>query len=440
MISHRNALNGLQQNALADLNRYALNLQQKLLRYKDIPRLLASHSALLNGLLDYPRSDAAMRANLYLEKVNRVLGSTDVYLMNSQGLTVAASNWNKPATFIGRNFSFRPYFQVAMGGKAGHYFALGTTSKKRGYYFSYPVSQGGEIIGVVVLKIQLNEIEQDWSDASTELLVSDEDGVVVISTRENWKFRTLTSLKRQDIERIAASRRYGNYPLTPLDITERRWRGQHAQLISIINDDGNKLRTSEYLLQSRSVPDTGLTVSILANADATSKQVNSTMLLLGSLYLAAVMVLVLVLARRKIQRERLRFEQRELQALEKSESQVRSIIDNTKAGLITLDAIGRIESMNPTALALFDYSDGQLKGRYLEVLLAPVDHSVCRRHLSEEPAELAGELAIEASGTRRDGSLVPIELTIGRMPAGASGCFIVTIHDITQRGGIRAAG
>ncbi|WP_315981570.1 hypothetical protein [Aliamphritea spongicola] len=93
-ISRERALADLQHRTAADLGRYSLSLQQELDRYKDIPKLISTHSELLNPLL-HPGSDAEARASLYLEKVNETIGASDAYLMNTEGLTVAASNWDK---------------------------------------------------------------------------------------------------------------------------------------------------------------------------------------------------------------------------------------------------------------------------------------------------------------------------------------------------------
>ena len=155
-VTRSGATDDLQRSTSADLNRYILSLQQELDRYKDLPKLLSSHSELINVLL-LPGSEGIHGASLYLEKVNETIGATDTYLMDIEGTTIAASNWAKAQTFVGRNFSFRPYFRDAIKGRAGHYFALGTTSKKRGYFFSYPVEYRGTILGVIVVKIDLNQ-------------------------------------------------------------------------------------------------------------------------------------------------------------------------------------------------------------------------------------------------------------------------------------------
>ncbi|BBB31437.1 ATP-binding protein [Neptunomonas japonica] len=438
-LSRQQALNNLQQKTLADMNRYMLNLQQTLDRYKDLPRLLSTHSELINTLLYDSSNDAQMRANLYLEQVNDVIGASDTYLMNAQGSTVSASNWSKEASFVGRDFSFRPYFQDAIQGRAGRYFALGTTSKKRGYFFSYPVEHRGRIIGAVIVKIDLNEIETDWNDVSTDLVVSDDDGVIFISTRKDWKFHTLTPLAPLDAQRIYQSLRYGDYPLTSLDIIKRSARDDGSQLITLIDSgdvsntalDG--IKTGEYLLQSTVVDGAGFTVSILASMKPVQRQVLNAIMLAAFVYLAMVLLVMVIISRRRIVKERARFKQRELQALEKNESRIRDIIDNTQAGLITLDSEGRVDSFNRTAEKLFGYNEERVKHQYFSLFLSQEDRPVCWQHITQASVAEVPDLMIEASGKRQSGTYFPIEITIGKMQRGDVLRFVVTIHDITQR-------
>ncbi len=437
-LSRQQAMEHLQQKSLADMNRYMLSLQQKLDRYKDLPRLLSTHSELVNALI-YDRShDGSMRANLYLEQVNEVIGASDTYLMNALGKTISASNWADELSFVGRDFSFRPYYQDAMQGRTGRYFALGTTSLKRGYFFSYPVKHRGEIIGVVVVKIDLNEIEQDWNDEATDILVTDEDGVIFISTRQDWKFRTLSPLSESDMQRIVSSLRYGDNPLTSLDMIKKQQLAHGAELITLIEGaiDAksalDSVNAAEYLLQTTAVEGAGLNVSILASMKPVQRQVLNAVMLAAFIYIALVLLMMVIVTRRRIVKERQRFKARELQSLEENEGRIRAIIDNTQAGLITLDKEGRIESFNRTAEKLFGYREEQLKGQYFSLLLSQTDRPICWEHLVQGNL-ITQDLMVEASGKRENGSYFPIEVTIGKMPRQGALHFIVTIHDITQR-------
>ncbi|MFC6670844.1 ATP-binding protein [Marinobacterium aestuariivivens] len=439
MLVRQQAMQEVQLRSAADMNRYTLSLQQKLDRYKDLPQLLSSHSELLNALMFEQDSDARMRASLYLEEVNRTIGTTDAYLMNPEGVTIAASNWAQDATFVGRNFAFRPYFRQAMAGEAGRYFALGTTSNRRGYFYSYPVRIAGRVAGVIVVKIDLNDIEGDWNDPLLDILVTDEDGVIVISTRPEWKFRTLKPLSQAELHRIIESLRYGAHELTSLEILWREEQPDGGHLITLF--EGNRIdnaaldgiRTRHYLLQTSPVPNSGLSVAVLASMKPVEQRVFRALVLTAIVYLAGLLLVLVLVARRRIKQERARFRSRELQALAENEALIRAIIDNTQAGLITLDAQGRIESFNPTAEKLFHYPEAEISGQYFSHLLEHQDRPVCWRHITGGAGDTARELHIEASARRADQSLFPIELTIGRMPANGQRHFIVTIHDITER-------
>ena len=438
LISRTQGLDELQHRSSADLNRYILSLQQKLDRYKDLPKLLSSHSTLTDAL-QWPDNLSTQRANIYLEQVNQSINAADVYLMNNLGLTIAASNWANERSFVGNNYAFRPYFKDAMEGKAGRYFALGSVSKKRGYYFSYPVYEHHQIIGVVVVKIDLNEIESDWTDPDLDILVTDEDGVIFISTQTDWKFRTLKPLSQQTVQRIAESLRYGDHQLTALDIIEKKEREEGGTLVTLVDGDRinnealDGVQAKEFLLQSRDLEDSGLTVVVLASTKSVKVKMFYTALTIGFIFIALVLLIMVLLTRQRITRERARFKLLETKALEENETRVRAIIDNTQAGLITLDAQGRIESMNSMGEKLFGYDEVNVRSEYISKLLAQEDRAICWQHLTASDEDRQSELFTEARGLRKNGSVFPIELIIGHMDYGAIKRFIVTIHDITQR-------
>src|SRR3546814_8197217 len=84
-----------------------------------------------------------------------------------------------------------------MQGRLGRYFALGTTSGKRGYYFASQVSNGEGILGAVVVKVSLDEIERGWAASKEDdVIVTDPHGVIFISSRSEEHTSELQSLMR----------------------------------------------------------------------------------------------------------------------------------------------------------------------------------------------------------------------------------------------------
>jgi two-component system C4-dicarboxylate transport sensor histidine kinase DctB len=279
--SKQNAIDALQLRTQADLNRYVLTLRQKLARFKDIPQLLSTHPDLMRVLRSFSNSNDVTRANYHLANVNKILGTRDSYVMNAQGITVASSNWDTEHSFVGGDFHYRPYFTAAMAGNLGQYFALGSTSNKRGFFFSYPMTYMQKIIGVIVVKIDVNEIERDWNEKAIELLVSDEDGVIFISTRKDWKFKTLKSLQAEDLRRIEQSRRYTGQALIPLNITSRLTNENSNQVITM-REQKDSQTEQRYLIQSSTVGNSDLNVSILADLETVQAQVLANMLYVGT--------------------------------------------------------------------------------------------------------------------------------------------------------------
>ncbi|MRI35188.1 sensor histidine kinase [Endozoicomonas sp. OPT23] len=207
----------LRKNALNELFRYRTSIQYLLEQYQPLPEIMAGNPRLVEGLQN---AGQQQDINIYLEQMAEASEASVIYLMDAQGNTIAASNWQSPVNFLGKNFSFRPYFRQAIMEGSGHYFALGTTSKTRGYYFSRRIDINGLPAGVLVVKLDMDGIEEAWESPwerhEAAFVVTDNNGVVFISTRPKWRFHTLEALSDQQEQQLALERRYDNLSLKPL--------------------------------------------------------------------------------------------------------------------------------------------------------------------------------------------------------------------------------
>lgn len=301
----------LQESSRQELHRNVQHLQGWLEKYEFLPGVLASNKRLVH-LLQNPGDRERIEAlNRYLETLNQLTGTSDTYLMDADGLTIAASNWASERPFVGRNFSYRPYFQVAMKGQLGRYFALGTTSNKRGYYFAYPVRWEKKILGAVVVKINTAPIETSWREADKEVLVTDPDGVVFITTRKGWRYKTLDPLAPQVADRIRESRRYGDESLEGLPINLVETRSENARIVEI-RDEGRR----EYLVQAVAMPQAGWWVHILTRLDQVDSQVLRTVIFTAIIFLVNLLLVMFWFQRRNRLRERARFERQTKETLE----------------------------------------------------------------------------------------------------------------------------
>lgn len=155
------------------------------------------------------------RANKILDHFTHSLDLDVSYLMDKNGITLCSSNRNAHDSFVGHDFSFRPYYKKAVNGIASTYLALGTTSDKRGVYYAHPVydEKNSDILGVVVIKTSVEFVETKlFSNSEDSLLFVDQNGVIFISNKKELRFKLLWQLNEEDISSIENSRQFGNGP------------------------------------------------------------------------------------------------------------------------------------------------------------------------------------------------------------------------------------
>lgn len=264
LASERYARSALYESAGTELELFALDLAEEIEKYSFLPRVIARtgqvQAALTRGAgLD----DNAL--NQHLEYVNAVSGAEDSYLLDLHGVAIATSNWNLPHSFLGKSYTYRPYYQQAIDGVAGRYFALGTASGKRGYYFSAPVRDvRNQVLGVAVVKVGIDRIEQSWGDYRLDFLIADENGVVFSSNQPDWHFSTLRPLAEPEKDRIERDRQY---PLAVLKPFPRR--GDHeltnGSRIAVLGDKALDGAAGEYLLRTETLPALGWRIYALAD-------------------------------------------------------------------------------------------------------------------------------------------------------------------------------
>ncbi|MBE3639976.1 cache domain-containing protein, partial [Mangrovicoccus algicola] len=184
-------------------------LQTEIGRFRYLPRV-AGEDMRIHAALDRPGDPAAIAAaNRYLEKIATQTGSGRLYLLDARGVTLASSNWAEPDSYVGHDYSFRPYFTEARATGSGAVYAIGVTTGEPGYFISARVEDLAHgTSGVIVVKIDLHPLELAWAETGQHIAVTDAYGVVFLSSRPDWRYRPLAPLSAEDRARIAASRLY----------------------------------------------------------------------------------------------------------------------------------------------------------------------------------------------------------------------------------------
>jgi two-component system, NtrC family, C4-dicarboxylate transport sensor histidine kinase DctB len=261
-------------------------LDGHLRRFEHVPTLLAENDAVRRALAAPGDGVARHALNRWLYDKQVKIDALDIYVMTPDGLTIAASNHARAESFIGQNFSYRPYFQGAVQGGLGRYYAVGTTSGVRGYYFAAPArNTGGRIIGVVVVKVGLDAIEAEWRQQEAQIVVTDPEGIVFLSSQPGWLFRGLLPLDGARLGQIVASRRYADQTPQPLDHSRRQIGA--VRMIGLAGEGGAR---HDYVTARQLLARVGWTVHVLQDAQPFFAQARLR-LLAGAMALGVVLAL-----------------------------------------------------------------------------------------------------------------------------------------------------
>ncbi len=237
----------LSKAILEELDEMSERLSYELAKYQNLPIVLAENTVFKDALLDDSKSNIDL-SNKLLEKHALDSGTEAIYLLNKRGLAVSSSNWQSPSSFIGGSYHFRPYYKLAMQGRNTNYFALGTKSGKRGYYFSSPIRNGSELLGVVVVKVSLSTFEKYRPPRKGfEFILSDVNGIVFVSSQEQWNYKTLLPLEEKVVNDVAVQKQFGEGSIENLYIKGESTDLRAKKDISLVSNGARK----PYRMQAR---------------------------------------------------------------------------------------------------------------------------------------------------------------------------------------------
>ncbi len=207
----------LQSRAQGSAELNAVLLRTVLEKQRSLPFVLSQDRDVISAL----SSRSASMLQLVNRKFESLIPGTRsavIYLLDADGLALAASNWREPTSFVGTNYSFRPYFTGAVSAGSAEHYALGTVSKRPGLYISRRIDGPLGLLGVIVVKLEFDELEADWRRNSDPSLVVDQRGIVLVTSLPEWRFMTKGEVSADRLGPIRESLQFGDAPLKPLDI------------------------------------------------------------------------------------------------------------------------------------------------------------------------------------------------------------------------------
>ena len=210
------AIHAVQSEGRASAALHAALLRSELQKFRLLPFALTEDNDAAR-VLTAGSENGAIVFDRKLERLNGSIHAAAIYLIAANGRTLAASNWNKPLSFVGSNYDFRSYFRQAMRRGSFEQFALGTVSRIPGLYIARRISSSGEK-GVIVLKVEFDQLETEWAQSGSPAFVTDSRGIVLITSVPEWRFLTTRTIAPAQRAELRRSLDFGDAPLTQLPI------------------------------------------------------------------------------------------------------------------------------------------------------------------------------------------------------------------------------
>ncbi len=350
---------------------HARALEQLVDRYRALPQVLALDPELRAAVAGAIDEAERQRLNLRLEEANRTARASTLTLIDRHGTAVAASNWREPGSNVGEHYGFRPYVRQAIEEGQGRFYGIGVTTGVPGYFLSELIrGEGGEPLGVVVIKIQLSALEQQGPRIDDTLLVSDRHGIVFLASEDDWRYRTLRSLDPATRRELDATRQYGDEILQAADTTQLAEDDAGTSLVTIAAPS----RTGEWLWVNAPLHDSDWSLHLLRDVDAAMASAGRQAAIAASvLWLAVVLLALFIEQRRRMsamrQRSRAELEAlvqqhaRELrsardgllEAAQQADSGLSRQLDHLPQGVVIIDANLRVVAWNQRYIELFRF-------------------------------------------------------------------------------------
>lgn len=384
----------LQASADGRLRQLSLLLLAPAERYSYLPNLLANYP-IVNRALRTPRDPVLARAaNMFLRQLNDRTGTSLMYLLDLQGTTIAASNFDAADSLVGRNYGFRPYFTNALRDGQARFFAMGVTSRKPGYYLSYLVKDDDRILGVAVVKMDLRLPE--LSDSSAEMLVTDAAGVAFLSSRPDWNYRPIRPLTPAAAAQVRSTRQYEGVLKEPLAPAAGRQLSAGGQIVRLRDDDGS---AADWLVVRRRIADSDWSANLLMPM-ARVEDIARVAALTAAAGIALLLMLGVLLAQlRSRVRERVRSRrrlERAHRALEVQNEELRLLSEELRRKSITDCLTGMFNRAFFLDAAAAMVGIAKRHGTPLSLLLVDADHF---KRINDDFGHPAGDAVLQLLAT-----------------------------------------
>jgi len=327
----KNAAAKIDENLTQRATLYKKFLQRELNQISYMASILSQNPTLMASVQSTATRDIINGANKILKTTNKKLETAAVFLMDKSGQTIAASNFDQQTSFVGKNYSFRPYFKDALETGNGQSLAIGVTSYELGYYISHIIKTEKDILGVLVIKVDLHHIQQFTKDMKGDYFIADERDIIFLSSNKAFELKSLTTISAKDRRYIARTRQY---PINKIERLDNHATGTHYGSFQTY-----RINYTEYFAKTVKLEELNWTVWIFTPTAFVKNQALSSGLGIALISLILLITFYLLYKRRK------------------DSERFQTIVDNLPSGVTFFDNNLQMLICNGMVKKLLDFPD-----------------------------------------------------------------------------------
>jgi len=289
-----NGLRTLQAITESRIELIASAVRAEINRQDHLPIVLALDADVRRALAN--PHDRALIAQIN-HKLQRIITEADtraLYVIGRDGIVLAAASSNPDEVIVGRDVRDRSYFLKAIESGRSTYLGVDSVSKRVRYYITEVINDGAAPLGVALVRIEFDALEQAWEHSTERVLITDPDGIAFLTSDLAHKYRAIRRAALPHPATESAAPNYLGAAGEPLDlaVTERRDESSVVRLRS-----GNE--DASYLYQTLALPEFGWTIHSLADLAVVSADQRD-----GAIIGAAISALIIALVLYLLQRQR----------------------------------------------------------------------------------------------------------------------------------------
>ena len=170
---------------------YSGNLLSELRRNAIVPQLLARDPALIAALQSKDFSLSTQRLISFVEEI----GAASLILLDGDGRTVAATDRNR----LGQQRRTESYFVEAIRANSTVFSVIPREAGGYSFVYSRRVIDSSNLLGVIVVEVDLQKFERAWAGISDAVFVTDSTGTIILSSEPRWRgVNEKEALQKQD--------------------------------------------------------------------------------------------------------------------------------------------------------------------------------------------------------------------------------------------------